>query len=197
MSRRLLAVWVLALGALLALAACDDTGPDAGDLAVVDAAPIEPDQAAAGCSRDIDCLAAEYCDRALPAEEADAEPPLGMCQPGCRVEPDSCPVGRMCDPDSRACVTDCTCEPGAVIGCEGERLRICPDSCLGGRAEDCPGGQICRGGACEDRPAPMPDMAPPPMPDMAPPPTDMAPPPPDMAPPPPDMAPPAATDAGM
>ena len=195
MTRVKLALVFTAAWALTVLPGCDDGEPDTSDLEVVDAAPDEPDQAAAGCTRDIDCLASEYCARDMPMEGSDAEPPPGMCQPGCRDQPDTCPVGRMCNPETRECVTDCNCEPGEVTGCEGEQLRLCAANCLGNRAEPCPDGQICMGGACQPRPQPMPDMAPPPPePDMAPPPPepDMAPPPPepDMAPPAPDMAPP-------
>ncbi len=171
------------------LFACDDGRSPSDDAGPIDLSVTEPD-AAVGCARNIDCLAAEYCDREAPMEDSDAEPPLGTCVAGCRLEPDNCPVGRGCHPDMRVCVGDCICEAGAVDGCDGERLRVCADDCFGFEAEACPGEQRCMGGECRDRPMPMPDMAPSPEPDMTPPPErDMSPPEQDMTPPEQDMAP--------
>ena len=92
----------------------------------------------AECAIDNDCEADSYCLE-------------GVCERGCRLEPDSCSVSEdgvleVCDPSNRRCseTVNC-CPPGEA--CQRRLPTDCPEQ---GCAldDDCPGAQICTEGSC-------------------------------------------------
>ena len=125
-----------------------------------------------GCGGDDECADEEYC-----AIEDGAD--RGECTDGCRVDPDSCEEGQICNADSRDCEIDgcvadgecadneyCAMDEGAQLGECIEGCRLDPDSCQDGNGCH-PGTRVCTpngcGGYCEQMLAncegTFPDMA--------------------------------------
>lgn len=81
------------------------------------------------CLRDNQCPDDQFCN--VPAGET-----TGLCETGCRTDPDNCPEGQLCDGASRECAdepceADADCDGGQYCGADGD----CIDGCREG--DDC------------------------------------------------------------
>lgn len=121
----------------------------------------------ASCDSDLSCFVDQYCG-------FDEQLQFDTCQVGCRLDPDNCPEGSSCDPNSRQCLDGLGCDEDAqcgvgeicfddgfssacVPGCredaqcgDGQLCDVDGEFCTCGIREDCPdsASQTCSGGAC-------------------------------------------------
>jgi hypothetical protein len=114
------------------------------------------------CGEDTDCERGFFCEL--------GEGPDGLCDAGCRLDPDNCAEGLACDAETRGCIAaacesadDCAdgqyCDelqltPTCAVGCDDNdqcRTDACDlavNLCECERASDCDGDQSCFGDRC-------------------------------------------------
>ncbi len=117
--------------------------------------------AAPPCADDNECGGDQFCG-------PDPNSPRDVCLDGCRVEPDNCPEGQICDPMARQCVQElcqgdqdcgpdqfCDLDTGLCVGVDCVNDLDCPaqqfcdtdqfpPACVDGcRLGECPQGQAC------------------------------------------------------